>query len=113
MTTFLDRWFRAPKLQRYSGAHEFDLEVIINFSPEETRLVTVFWDYDGLTNYIKVDKVVYKNTTEDIWYELPGSTCGTINRYIQDNFVSKWMKEVGIVHPYSNKVLRNPWSGEW
>ena len=113
MTTFLDRWFRAPKLQKYSGPHKFNLEVIVNFTPEEKRLVTVFWNYDGQRNYATVDKVLYKNSTKDIWYELPNSSCGSISGYIQENYVRKWMDEVGIVHPYNNKVLRNPYSGKW
>lgn len=113
MTTFLDRWFRAPKLQKYSGSYEFDLEIFVNFTPQQKRLVKVLWVYDGQRNYATVDKVVYPNTSDDIWYDLPSSTCSRISRYIQENFVSKWMKEVGIVHPYDNKVLWNPYSGKW
>lgn len=113
MTTFLDRWFRAPKLQKYSGAHQFELEVVVNFTPKEKRLVTVFWNYDGQSNYASVDKVVCKNSSVDIWHDLPGSTCGAIKGHMTECYVRKWMDEVGIVHPYNHEVLRNPYSGKW
>ena len=60
-----------------------------------------------------MDKVVFPNSSEDIWYELPSSSCGDISRYIQENFVEKWMNEVGIVHPYKNKVFIDPYSGKF
>ncbi len=111
MTTFLDRWWREPNLQKYTGKNHFSIQV--DFGEERKQVdVDVEWTFHLRPVRYDIEYVYIKGTNKDIWDELSTYMHGRIKGRI-DSIIAKWSKEVGIVHPYNNKVFIHPITGEW